>query len=72
MLLVTHDLDEALYLGDRVFVMAGRPATRVDAITVDLPRQRDRRDPELARLRVELLEALHTASVQRTTPRGDA
>jgi len=72
MLLVTHDLDEALYLSDRVMVMSGRPATRADAIAIDLPRPRDRRDPELARLRVELMDALHIAGVDRATQGGDA
>jgi sulfonate transport system ATP-binding protein len=61
-LLVTHDLDEALYLSDRVFVMAGKPATVTDVIRVGLPRPRDRRDPELARRRVHLLDALQGAS----------
>jgi sulfonate transport system ATP-binding protein len=61
-LLVTHDLDEALYLSDRVFVMAGKPAAVTDVISVGLPRPRDRRDPELARRRVQLLDALQGAS----------
>jgi len=60
-LLVTHDLDEALYLSDRVFVMAGKPAGVTDVITVGLPRPRDRRDPELARRRVQLLDSLQGA-----------
>ncbi len=57
-LLVTHDLDEALYLSDRVFVMAGRPAALTEVITVDAHRPRDRRDPALARQRVHLMDAL--------------
>ena len=60
-LLVTHDLDEALYLSDRVFVMAGKPARVTEVITVGLPRPRDRRDPALARHRVQLLDALQAA-----------
>ena len=59
MLLVTHDLDEALYLSDRVVVLRGPPAQLTDAIAIALPRPRDRRAPELARRRGELLEALH-------------
>jgi sulfonate transport system ATP-binding protein len=62
MLLVTHDLDEALYLSDRVFVLCGRPATLGEVITVDVPRPRDRRDPELARLRAHLMDALHVTA----------
>jgi len=63
MLLVTHDLDEALYLSDRVFVMSGKPSVLADVIPVTLPRPRDRRAPELARLRIRLMDALQ---VQRS------
>jgi sulfonate transport system ATP-binding protein len=71
MLLVTHDLDEALYLSDRVFVMSGKPATLTQVIAVGVPRPRDRRNPELARLRVHLMEALHVAGAQPSTEQGD-
>lgn len=71
MLLVTHDLDEALYLSDRVFVMSGKPATLNEVIAVGVPRPRDRRDPELARQRVHLMEALHVAGAQASTQQGD-
>lgn len=72
MLLVTHDLDEALYLSDRVLVMSGRPATLRESVTVTLPRLRDRRDPELMRLRVHLHEALNIvhAAVSVHAPTG--
>ena len=71
MLLVTHDLDEALYLSDRVFVMSGKPAALRDVVPVSVPRPRDRRDPELARLRIHLMEALHVAGVPPSTEQGD-
>jgi NitT/TauT family transport system ATP-binding protein len=38
---VTHDIDEAIYLSDRVLIMSQRPGRIVDDITVDLPRPRD-------------------------------
>jgi sulfonate transport system ATP-binding protein len=44
MFLVTHDIDEALVLADRVVVFGGQPGTIEAEITVDLPRPRDRTD----------------------------
>jgi len=61
MVLVTHEVDEALYLSDRVIVLGERPAGVEEIIRVNLPRPRDRRDPELLRLRGLLLEKLRLA-----------
>jgi NitT/TauT family transport system ATP-binding protein len=41
-LLVTHDVEEALYLSDRVLVLSGRPGRIADRIEVDSPRSPDR------------------------------
>ena len=38
--MVTHDLDEAILLSDRVFIMSQRPATIVGEVHVNLPRPR--------------------------------
>jgi sulfonate transport system ATP-binding protein len=42
MILVTHDVDEAIYLADWVIVLSSRPGTIKKIIPVDLPRPRDR------------------------------
>lgn len=59
LLLVTHDLDEAVYLADRVILVSERPARVQQELRVEAARPRDRRDPSLAALRATLLEALH-------------
>ena len=40
-LLVSHDIDEAVWMADRVLVLAGRPARVVADVAIDLPRPRD-------------------------------
>jgi sulfonate transport system ATP-binding protein len=63
LLLVTHDVDEALYLSDRVLVMDNRPSTIRRDLAVDLAHPRDRRDPLLASLKALALTELHRAQV---------
>ena len=40
-ILVTHDIDEAVYMSDRVIVLNGKPAGVIDAIEIDLGRERE-------------------------------
>jgi sulfonate transport system ATP-binding protein len=62
--LVTHDVDEALYLADRVLVLAGAPARVVLEVAVP-SEQRRSRTADLTALRVALLEALGVTGVAR-------
>lgn len=39
---VTHDIEEAIFLGDRILVMSGRPGRLLEDITIPLPRPRER------------------------------
>ncbi|RQV12070.1 ABC transporter ATP-binding protein [Burkholderia cenocepacia] len=57
-LLVTHDVEEALFLAQRVIVFGPRPATIVAELRVDLPYPRHRGDPRLAELRHDALRHL--------------
>jgi sulfonate transport system ATP-binding protein len=51
MILVTHDIDEAIYLGDRVVVMSSRPGTIKRVLPVTMPRPRDRNSQDFLQLR---------------------
>jgi NitT/TauT family transport system ATP-binding protein len=57
-LLVTHDIDESIYLGDRVVVLSSSPTRVKEIIDIDLPRPRDQVStkalPEFAQLRTHV------------------
>jgi ABC-type nitrate/sulfonate/bicarbonate transport system ATPase subunit len=61
MLLVTHDIDEAIYMSDRIVIMTQRPGRIERTIPIALDRPRDRSSAEFLRLRGEILELLHFA-----------
>ena len=58
MIMVTHDVEEAVFLGDRVVVMDARPGRIRRIVDIDLPHPRDRSSPVLHRLRDEILAEL--------------
>ena len=58
MLLVTHDVEEAVLLADRIVLLSPRPGRVVDELTVDIPRPRERTDPAVTHLRERALNAL--------------
>lgn len=58
LLMVTHDVDEALYLSDRVLVMGARPGTIREEVELPLAHPRDRADPALSRRKARVLDAL--------------
>ncbi|HEX6979871.1 MAG TPA: ABC transporter ATP-binding protein [Alphaproteobacteria bacterium] len=61
MVLVTHDIDEALFLSDRIVVMRGRPGAIHAEFAIDLPRPRIRTSPQFQSWKERLLAALHAA-----------
>ncbi|EJC83135.1 ABC-type nitrate/sulfonate/bicarbonate transport system, ATPase component [Rhizobium leguminosarum bv. trifolii WSM2297] len=54
-ILVTHDLEEAIYLADRILILPREKGGEPRLIDIDLPRPRDRSAPEFVRHREELL-----------------
>ena len=62
-LFVTHSVDEALYLSDRVVVLSKRPSTIYKIVDVPWPRPRDRAAPEFTELRKTILSYLEEQNV---------
>jgi ABC-type nitrate/sulfonate/bicarbonate transport system ATPase subunit len=61
MLFVTHDIDEAIYMSDRIVIMSPSPGRIDRIIEVTLERPRQRNSDEFLRLRGDILELLHFA-----------
>lgn len=64
MILVTHDVDEAIYLSDRIVIMTPRPGKISEIMDVKLPHPRDRGGVEFTNLRREILDRFHLASAE--------
>jgi ABC-type nitrate/sulfonate/bicarbonate transport system ATPase subunit len=61
MLFVTHDIDEAIYMSDRIVIMTQRPGRIEQILPIELERPRDRGSDEFLHLRGEILETMHFA-----------
>ena len=55
MIMVTHDIEEAVYLADRIVVMSAKPGKIKEIVTVDLGRSRDRGSADFARIKKKIL-----------------
>jgi NitT/TauT family transport system ATP-binding protein len=62
---VTHSVDEAVVLSDRIVVMTARPGRIKEIVEVDLPRPRSRTSPEVNRLRDRVLKLLEEERFHR-------
>lgn len=60
---ITHSVDEAVYLSDRIVVLTKRPARIKEVISIDWARPRDRASPEFTALRKRILAELENENV---------
>lgn len=61
MIMITHDIDEAIYLADRLIVMSPRPGEVSDIVSIDLPRPRDRGSDEFGRYRNRVINMFNAS-----------
>jgi len=68
-LFVTHDIDESVYLGQRVIMLSAAPTTVADDLEIDLPDERDqlstRSDPRFAELRSRVYAQIQKAKLEK-------
>jgi len=62
LVIVTHDIDEAVLMADRALIMAGTPGKIYDELEIDLPNPRERQDPAVQAMRARLMEAFNKAA----------
>jgi ABC-type nitrate/sulfonate/bicarbonate transport system ATPase subunit len=58
---VTHDIDEAIRLGNKIVVLAGSPAGISDIFDINVPYPRKQHDPVIKALRTDILERFKIA-----------
>ncbi|MET1124525.1 MAG: ABC transporter ATP-binding protein [Archaeoglobaceae archaeon] len=61
---VTHSIEEAVFLADRVIVLSPRPSEVVGEVRVELPKPRDRNSPELLKYRAKVTELLNSRTAR--------
>jgi sulfonate transport system ATP-binding protein len=71
LIVVTHDVDEAIVLADRIMVMRPRPGRISDEIDVDLPRPRDRQSAAFDFVKRRVLAALDRSLNRAASPAED-
>jgi NitT/TauT family transport system ATP-binding protein len=59
MMLVTHSIEEAILLSDRVIVLTRRPGRVKAELAIDLPRPRDEADPRFVEYKRHIRELIH-------------
>jgi NitT/TauT family transport system ATP-binding protein len=64
-LFVTHSVEEAIYLADKILIVGRRPGTIVQDITIELPRPRDRTSEEFNAVERRILQLLEVESLTR-------
>jgi sulfonate transport system ATP-binding protein len=64
MILVTHDVDEAIYLSDRIVIMTPRPGKIHEIVNVRLPEKRERTSNDFLELRKDIMKRFHSASAE--------
>jgi len=62
LIIVTHDIDEAVLMADRALIMAGAPGKIVHELEVNLTDPRQRQDSAVQSMRARLMEAFHAAA----------
>jgi NitT/TauT family transport system ATP-binding protein len=68
-LFVTHDIEESIYLSDRVFIISARPAELLEVLEIDLPRPRNqlktREDPQFLKYRHHIYKLIREETAKQ-------